>query len=304
MIWKTQKEDISLAILYLLTNIFANQGEVMLVRRYGKKHGAGGFLFNGVICLFAMIFFIVSDTGGFHFPKGLWVYGIINAMLYAAGFYFAFVAYRVGNYLITHTIAGMSFVFPIIYGLFFLGETQNYMTYLALACTFASFFLMLYGRPKDKEKNEDKNFSFGWLIATLITLISNGFISILAKMQQAKLGTDINNEYMIITLSGATVFLLLLGFVKEWKELKHTFLKGSAYGAAAGLLNGLKNGANLAAIALIPLSVLTPLKMALNKPLNFLVSFFIYKERYTTLQYLSIGFGILSVVLMQVAKYV
>lgn len=291
-----------MAVIYLLTNIFANQGEVMLVRRYGKKYGAGGFLFNGVICLFAMIFFIISDKGGFCFPRGLWVYGIINAILYASGFYFAFVAYRVGNYLITHTIAGMSFVFPICYGLFFLGETQNYMTYLALACTFASFFLMLYGRPKDKK--EDKNFSFGWLIATLITLISNGFISILAKMQQAKLGTDINNEYMIITLSGATLFLLAIGFITERKDLRRSFMQGGAYGAAAGLLNGLKNGANLAAIALIPLSVLTPLKMALNKPLNFLVSFFIYKERYSLLQYLSIGFGILSVVLMQVAKYV
>ena len=291
-----------MAIIYLLTNVFANQGEVMLVRRYGKKYGAGGFLFNGVICLFAMIFFIMSDTGGFCFPKELWVYGIINAILYASGFYFAFVAYRVGNYLITHTIAGMSFVFPICYGLFFLGETQNYMTYLALACTFASFFLMLYGRPKGKK--EDKNFSFGWLIATLITLISNGFISILAKMQQAKLGTSLNNEYMIITLSGATLFLLAIGFITERKDLRRSFMQGGAYGAAAGLLNGLKNGANLAAIALIPLSVLTPLKMALNKPLNFLVSFFIYKERYSLLQYLSIGFGILSVVLMQVAKYV
>lgn len=294
-----------MAILYLLINAFAYQGEVMLVRRYGKKYGAGGFLFNGVICLFAMIFFIVSDTGGFHFPKGLWVYGIINAVLYAAGFYYAFVAYRLGNYLITHTIAGMSFVFPIFYGLFFLGERQNYMTYLALTCTFTSFFLSLYSRSKKEKQNEEKKaFSFAWLVATLITLVSNGFISIVAKMQQAKLGTDINNEYMIITLSGATLFLLVIGFVKERKDLRRTFIQGGAYGAAAGLLNGIKNGANLASIGLLPLSLLTPLRTAIKTPLNILVGIFIYKEKYTPLQYVSIGLGILAGILMQASKYV
>ena len=257
-----------MAIIYILINAFAHQGETMLVRRYGKKYGASGFLFNGVICLFAMIFFIVSDKGGFYFPKGLWVYGIINAILYASGFYFAFVASRLGNYLITHTITGMSFVFPIFYGLFFLGETQNYMTYLALTCTFTSFFLSLYNRyRKEKSKKnatEKKTLSFAWLVATLITLVSNGFISIVAKMQQAKLGTGINNEYMIITLSGATVFLLIIGFVKERKDLRRTFIQGGAYGAAAGLLNGIKNGANLAVIGLLPLSLLTPLRTAIK----------------------------------------
>ena len=109
---------------------------------------------------------------------------------------------------------------------------------------------------------------------------------------------------MIITLSGATFFLLLLGFITERKNLKQTFVKGGAYGIGAGLLNGAKNFSNLAAMMLIPLTVLTPVRMALAKPLNLFVSLFIYKERYTLLQYLSIAFGILSVVLMQVAKYV
>ena len=81
-------------------------------------------------------------------------------------------------------------------------------------------------------------------------------------------------------------------------------ITGGAYGMGAGLLNGAKNFANLAAMMIVPLTILTPVKMAIAKPLNFFVSFFIYKERYTMLQYLSIGFGILSVVLMQVAKYV
>lgn len=292
-----------MALLYILIFEFANQGEVMLVRRYGKKYGAGGFLFNGVICLFAMIFFLITDTGGLCFAPGLWKYGAINAVLYGSGFYFAYLAYQVGPYLLTQTITGLNFIFPIFYGLFFLNESQNYMTYLALVCTFVSFFLMVFGKPK-KEEDKGKRLSVLWLIATLITLLSNGFISILSKNQQAAYQNQYTNEYMIITLSGATLFLLSLGLITDRKNLKQTFLKGGAYGAGAGLLNGAKNFASLAAMMIIPLTVLTPVKMAIAKPLSFCVSFFIYKERYTMLQYLSIGFGILSVVLMQVAKYV
>lgn len=292
-----------MALLYILIFEFANQGETMLVRRYGKKHGAGGFLFNGVICLFAMIFFLVTDKGGINFAPGLWKYGLANAVLYGSGFYFAYVAYKVGPFLLTHTITGLNFIFPIFYGLFFLNESANYMTYLALVCTFASFFLMVIGKPR-KEEAADKGFSLKWLVATLITLLSNGFISILNKSQQTAFDNLFTNEYMIMTFSGASAFLLILGFVTERENLKQTLVKGGAYGMAAGLLNGAKNFANLAAMMLVPLTVLTPVKMAIAKPLNLCISFFLYKERYTTLQYLSIGFGILSVVLMQVAKYV
>lgn len=303
MITTSNFGDEHMAILYIMIQQLANQGESMLVRRYGKKYGAGGFLFNGVICLFAMIFFVVTDKGGLHFAPGLWKYGVINAILYASGFYFAYLAYKVGPFLLTHAIVGLNFVFPIFYGLFFLGETSNYMTYLALGCTFISFFLMLYGKPR-KQDDADKGFSLLWLLATLITLLSNGFISIVAKMQQADFNKQYSNEYMIITLSGATAFLLLLGFITERKNLKQTLLQGGLYGMSAGLLNGTKNFANLAAIALVPLSMLSPIKMAISKPLNLFVSLVIYKEKYTLLQYLSIGFGILSVVLMQVAKYI
>ena len=294
-----------MAVLCILINQLAHQGESMLVRRYGKKYGAGGFLFNGVICLFAMIFFVISDSGGLYFAPGLWKFGIINGILYASGFYFAYLAYKVGPYLLTHAIAGLSFVLPLVYGLFFLKEPSNYMTYIALSCTFISFFLMIYGKNKGKDnKKEEKKLSFLWLLATLITLFSNGFISILAKMQQAAFDNQYSNEYMIITLSGATLFLLTLGFTTERKNLKNVFVKGSAYGMAAGLLNGTKNFANLAVISMIPLSLLTPLKSAISKPLNLFVALVIYKEKYNLLQYLSIAFSLLSMALMQVAKYI
>lgn len=291
-----------LGIGFLLVYLTAHQGEVMLVRRYGRKHGAGGMLFNGVICLFAMVFFVLTDRDGFHFVSGLWVYGIVNAVLYAAGFYFAYLAYAAGNYFLTNTITSMQFIVPIIYGLVFLKEPSNALTYLSLTFSLGSVALMTYARWQKDEKNEgDKGISAKWLIATLITLFSNGLISVVAKMQQKAFDKLHSNEYMIITLAGATLSLLIMAIVLEKDSMKRTIKYGFTYGMSAGLLNGLKNAVNLAMIALIPLSVLTPVKKGVGMVFTFLVSFFLYKERYTKLQYFSIVLSIIALILMQLS---
>ena len=286
----------------LLIYSTAHQGEVMLVRRYGKKHGAGGMLFNGVICLFAMIFFVLTDRDGFHFERGLWIYGIANAVLYAAGFYFAYVAYASGNYFLTSTITSMQFIVPIIYGLVFLKEPSNVLTYFSLAFSLGSVALMIYARWQKMEKSDDhKGMSAKWLIATLITLFSNGFISVVAKMQQTAFNKLHSNEYMIITLAGASLSLLIMANVLEKDTMKKTLKYGFTYGMGAGMLNGLKNALNLATIALVPLSMLTPMKKGIGIVFTFLVSYFLYKERYTKLQYLSILLSIIAIVLMQLS---
>ena len=290
------------AILYLLIYATAHQGEVMLVRRYGKKHGEGGMLFNGVICLFAMIFFLLTDSDGFHFVPDLWVYGIANAILYAAGFYYAYVAYGTGNYFLTQTITSMQFMIPIIYGLAFLREPANWLTYASLGFSLASVALMCYARwEKSDQSKAGGSVSAKWLIATLITLFSNGLISVLAKMQQTRFEKLHSNEYMVITLAGAFLSLLLMGVVIEKKSIKNTFKQGIVYGMGAGLLNGLKNALNLLLIAMVPLSVLTPVRKGVGIVFAFLVSFLLYKERYTKLHYLSILLSVIAIVLMQLS---
>ena len=42
-------------------SVFAHQAEAMTVKRYGDKHGKGGMFFNAILCLFAVVFFLISD---------------------------------------------------------------------------------------------------------------------------------------------------------------------------------------------------------------------------------------------------
>ncbi len=291
-----------MAILYMLLNLTAHQGEVMLVRRYGRKYGNGGLLFNGVICLFAMIFFLLSDRDGIHFVPGIWRYGLINALLYATGFYFAYVAHSTGNYFLTQTITTMSFIIPIVFGLFLLKEPANTLTYSSLFFSVSSVLLMCYARLRNaKQSASSGEISAKWLISVLIVLLSNGFISVVAKLQRNRFGGLHSNEYMVITLTGAFLSLLIMSFLLERKDMRKGFLRGSIYGMGAGLLNGMKNAANLSLIAQLPLSVLTPVQKGAGMIFTYIVSVFLYKEKYTKLQYLSMSLSVIAIVLMQLS---
>ena len=179
--------------LLIIIDQFIGQGEGMVVRHYGKKYGDGGMFFNSFICLFASIFFLITDKGGLCFPKELWLYGIISCFLFATGFYTMYVALATGSYIGTKMFGGFSGIIPIAYGILFLKETATVTTYIATALIFLSVFLRVYQKPGSMK---DENASLKWYIYLLLSAISNGFISVVSRMQQIRFDHAYDNEFM------------------------------------------------------------------------------------------------------------
>ena len=287
--------------LLILLNQAAHQVEGMLVRRYGKKHGAGGLFFNAIICLFAMLFFVLTDKGGFYFPKELWLYGFVSCLMFAAGFYSMYLALQLGSYAISRLISSFSGVFAIVYGLVFLKEPAGVMTYIAFILVFASVFLMNY-KTGGKEKEEEKGFSVKWLICVLVALVSNGMIAVLSRMQQLRFENACDNEFMMLSLGGAFAALMLIGLVTERGKLKQILKYGMLYGGIAGLMNGAANLVNLATYLFLPISVVTPIRTGLGIVTNFVISVLVYKEKFTRRQLVSAVIGVLALVLLKLGQ--
>ena len=287
--------------LLILLNQAAHQVEGMLVRRYGKKHGAGGLFFNAIICLFAMIFFVLTDKGGFYFPKELWGYGFVSCLMFAAGFYSMYLALQLGSYAISRLISSFSGVFAIVYGLVFLKESASVTTYIAFVLVFASVFLMNY-RPAGKENAEEKAFSMKWLICVLVALVSNGMIAVLSRMQQLRFENACDNEFMMLSLGGAFTALMLIGLVTERGKLKQIIKYGTLYGGIAGLMNGAANLVNLATYMFLPISVVTPIRTGLGIVMNFVISVLAYKEKFTRRQLVSAVIGVLALMLLTLGQ--
>ena len=283
-----------IGMLLILAGLTCHQAEAMLVRAHGKKHGAGGMHFNAIICLFAMIYFFVTDKNGLEFPPQIWLYGIANCFMYATGFYTAYLAFKLGSFGLTKLLSSFAGIISVFYGIVFLKEPTNPITYVALVLIFLSVFLMNY---KKRDKKTGK-FSAGWIVCVLLTIISNGFISIIGKTEHDLMGDAFNNEFLIISLGGAAVMLFILGFIFDRGDIKSTFKYGFVYGAMAGIFNGINNLLALITYSYLPLSFISPVKTGLGIVFAFIVSLLFYREKFTRMQGASVVIGIIAVVLM------
>ena len=284
--------------LLILLAILIHQGEGMIVKHYGNKYGSGGMFFNAVICLFSMLFFILTDKNGFYFPPMLFAFGLVSCLMYAAGFGFMYLALQCGSYALTRLIASMSGIIAILYGIVFLEEPAGWLTYLAIGLVFLSVILMNY---RKKEQGEKKGFSLKWLIYVLITALSNGLIAVLTRMQQLHFNDACSNEFKILSLGGACIALVIIGLFTDKGRLRQTLRQGTLHGTLAGLLNGANNYLTMTVYLFIPISLATSLRTGLEILASFAVSVLIYRETFTRRQVFSALIGIVALVLLQIS---
>ena len=281
-------------MLLIILSAVVHQCEGITVKEYSRRHGTGGIFFNAVICFFALLFFLLTDKGEFYFPHGLFIYGLVNCVCFALGFYAMYKAVSLGSYANTKLVTSLSGVAAIVYGIVILGEKVGRFTYPAIVLVFLSVFLMNFRRDSSSK------FNMKWLFWCIMVIVSNAPIGILKREQQLRFGGKCDNEYMIITLLGASLFLFALSFINERENIPRFFKKGTVYGAVAGLFNGASNLLSLFVYTIVPVSIVSPVSSALALVFSFLLSAFAYKEKFSTMQIFAAVIGTVSVVLFKI----
>ncbi len=284
-----------IGMMLVILGLTMHQIETIFVKNYGKKYGKGGMFFNGIICLFAMIYFFVTDKNGLQFPKEIWGYGIVNSFMYATGFYAGYAAYKTGSFGITKLFTSFGIIISVLYGIIFLKEPTSPIMYIALVMIFLSLFLMNYQKGEDSGKNK---ISVKWIIYIILIVVSNALITIIGRMQFGVFGDTYKNEFLIISLAGGAISLFILGAILERDSFKYTIKHGFLYGMGAGVCNGINNLLVLVTYNYLPISFMSPVRTGLGIVMGFLVSILLYKEKFTCRQMISAGIGIVAVVLM------
>ena len=285
--------------LLIILYTFLNLGESIVVKSYARRHGDGGMLMNAVISFFASVFFAITDSGGFYAPADMIPLAVINAFLYAAGFYLTYVAYMIGPYGLTRLISSFSLMFSIFYGIIFLDEPTSAFTYVGISLTVAAM-LLVNCKKGTKDREDTAKPSAKWLVCVAISLVANGFISILTRMQQIQFNNLCSNEFQMISTAGAFLLLAVIGLITDREKLGKIGGHGILYGVGAGLFNGAKNFVTIAIYLFLPLSVISPTKTGLGMIVAFITSVFFYKERYSLLQKIGVLCGTVAVVLLAI----
>ena len=288
---------------YLLILAFAllNIGEGVIVKIYANRHKSGGMIMNSLIALFSFAFFFVTDivsTDGFYFPLEMIPLGLINCTLYAIGFYSMFLALRVGPYGLSRLISSFSLLFSVFYGIVFLREDADVFTYVGIALIFVALFLMNYVGTARKE--EEGRISLKWVLCIAATVISNGFIAILGRMQQIQFHDACTHEFQMISIGGSFVLLAIIGLIIDRDKLRSVLTHGVLYGVGAGVMNGAKNLVGLAIFLFIPMSTASPIKIGAGIALTFVVSKLFFKEKYSLVQIIGVVCGAVAVLMLSV----
>ena len=112
-------------ILLILISTAASLVEGVVIKKYNTKHTGGDFLFTGIVSLFSMLFFVVTDKNGFDFRTGVFVYGIISGIMYCSASVYTYIALECGSFAMTMLILSYTILFSIVYGIAFLGRFRG-----------------------------------------------------------------------------------------------------------------------------------------------------------------------------------
>lgn len=289
-------ENTAIALLLILGSTAVHQIESIAIKRYNAKHKAGGFIFTALISLFSMLFFLITDKGGLHFPVEMLPYAILAGICYSSASYLTFVAFECGSFVMTNLFLSYALLFSIGYGLFFLKDPTTPLTYVGLTLILVSIFLV---RQDKSDGGSTVKITPKWVIATALSVLGSGMLGVLMKLQQVKFD-QVDNEFMIVTLGFSALTLLVIGLVKDGKDLGYVLKNGGLYATAAGVSNGATNLLGLLVTRMIPLSIASPSKAGVAILFSFLLALFLFKERFSQRQVLGVILGTAALVLLNI----
>ena len=290
-----------MAYLFIMFSVCAGLAEGFLIKAYNKKHEKGGFIFTAIVSLCAMLYFLfydlIVDDKGLSFLPAMFPYAIIAGILYCTASVLTYYALQLGSFSITMLILSYSLVFNVLYGLLFLHESASAFTYIGLGLMALSLFFF---RGKSDEHEEKKKFSFLWLICVALSVFGSGMFGVLSRMQQIRFNDTLTNEFMTVSLGVSTIFLFVIGIIKDKKDCLYIFKNGSPYAFGAGVANGVKNMLNNVVYMLLPISIFAPTSAGGSIIISFLLSYFVFKEKFLKRQIVGVVLGAIAVVLLNI----
>lgn len=284
-------------ILLIILSTAFSLGEGTLIRFYNSKHKGGGFLFTALVSLGSMLFFLIydliTDHAGLHFPIETIPYGLIAGVLYCSASLLTYAALERGPFAISMLILSYSVVFSTGYGILVLKEPVTPFFIIGLVLIGASLFLV-----RGKNDGGARKMSGLWLLCILVSAFGSGMFAVVQRMQQIRFQNAVTNEFMILALGFSAVTLTVIGLLRDKGRCLTILKQGSPYACCAGLANGATNMLSLVVNTMIAISVAAPTRAGVKSVMSFLVSLLLFKEHFLPRQIIGVVLGAVAVVFL------
>ena len=261
-------------------------------KSYGNRVlGKGICLFNSVACLVAAVFFWISGGLKFEVEPAVFFYAVVFAITYGTSGYFGFKALMTGPLSLTSLANSYSLMIPTLYGLIFQNEPISLWLIFGLGFLIVSLLFITL-------KRSETQISLRWGIYAFFAFAGNGLCSTVQRVQQINFEGAYKNEFMIVALLMVTVFLFIMAYREERKDIGLCLKKGIGLMVFFGVANGMVNLFVMMLATRVAASLMFPLISAGSIILSWVLSSFLYKEKLTFLQNLGLVLGVLAVVFL------
>ena len=280
-----------MAYLLIIINVFAGLAEGVFIKQYNAKHAHGGFLFTGIVSLFAMLYFVFTDKGGFELVPSLLPYALISGLIYCIASLLTYVALACGSFAMSMLVLSYSIVFSIGYGVIFLNETFT-------AFSIVGFVLLLVSLYLTRGSSLGGKLSLKWIVCIVISTVANGLYGIVIRMQQIRFDNAYDNECMALCLGFSAVILFAIGIFTDGRYIKEIAKTAIPYAFGSGIINGFRNMLSIVVYTLIPFSMSSALTSGMKIVISFLVSFLLFRERFLKRQVVGVIVGAVALVFL------
>ncbi|HIU47289.1 MAG TPA: hypothetical protein IAC59_08550 [Candidatus Fimadaptatus faecigallinarum] len=262
-----------------------------------KLHGLA--LFNAIALTFCAGALAVAGGIG-TLSGGAWLLALAFAITFDVTVVLIVISMSMGPMGATVLIINMSMMLPVTAGLVVWGEQLTLLKGLGIACMLLVLILSALGSGGDSKRGGVK-----WLALTIITMISNGVLSIQQKMLSMYFPNDGVLEFSfgafglasLICWLAVALFKLRGASYQPW--LSHrAALTLCAAGVGFGTAGG--NTFQLMSLAMLPAIVAFPLVQGSVVLALWVLSLIVYRDKVTLPGILSLVAGIAGIVMLSI----
>ena len=276
---------------FLFLTVATLAAQEVFTKQYSTKKTAGAVTYAALVSISALCMFVLSSGFKFRFRQELLGYVLLFTAAYCAATVFLTLAMGCGPLSLTSLIHSYSLMIPTLYGILFLHEKLRVSMCIGMALLVLSLALINYAKS-DRKKN------VRWLLYVCVAFMGNGLCSTVQKAQQVAFGGQYKNEFMIVSLAGVSVILLICSLFLERKQLLSSIRRGWYLAVPCGILNGLTNLFVLLLSTKIAASLMFPILSGGNVVLTSLISVWGFHEKLNRRQLAGIALGVASIILL------
>ena len=283
--------------LLVATCIITCSIQNIFMKQYNVKNPNGKFIFPLISAFMAFLFFVFTAKDTTFDPKVL-IYSVAFAVCYAFASITVLLALNIGSLVFTSLFMSYSLLIPTLNGLIFLGDSITIFKITGIVALLISIYLV---RAEEKESTNKNGNRLKWWIYVLLGFVTNGMCSVIQNTQKLVFDGKQDSNFMIFALSIVIFIFAICAIIADRKRFIKSFKCGMIYPSLNGIANGVTN---LLVIVLTPIrvapSVFFPLISAGGIVLMFLVSLFVYKEKFITRQIFGVCFGLAALILLNI----